>query len=99
MLKMMLCCDVTTMNCTADDIDSELSTFAPSYQRVSDSIWFFTYPSGFVGSYCPATESIFYDHFEKFCKDDSVIFVIDLREKFYCNLPESAMYFLEQDQA
>ncbi len=99
MLKLMLCCDVATMNCTAADIDRELSTFAPSHMRVSESIWLFSYPSGFRGSYFSVESTIFDDHFEKFCKDDSVIFVINLKERYYYNLPESALSFLNPDQS
>lgn len=96
MLKMMLSCDLNTMKCTADDIDREFSTFALSYLRVSDSIWVFTYPSGYKGSYLPENETIFYDHFEKFCDDESAIVITDLKESFY-NLPESAHMLLNRD--
>ena len=97
-IKMMLCCDVNTMKCTPSDIDRELSTFAISYLRVSDSIWLFKYPSGWQGSYLRPEADLFHDHFERYTEDESSIILIELSDRMiYYNLPKSAHTFLTED--
>ena len=97
-IKMMLCCDVNTMKCTPADIDRELSTFAISFLRVSDSIWLFKYPSGWQGSYERPEVHLFYDHFEKYTVEDSSIIMLELIDRtIYYNLPEAAHNFLSKD--
>ena len=37
----MLCCDIATLRCTADDIEQVLSDFSTRYHKVSDNLWLF----------------------------------------------------------
>lgn len=97
MLDFLISCDVSTLNCSADDISKEIETFANSYVRVSDSIWLFKYPSGFHGSFLAPEEHLFIDHFEKFTHSESTFILLQLKDRFYYNLPKSACSFLEQD--
>ncbi len=97
MLQFILYCDLSTMNCTALDINEELSSFAKSYLQVNNALWFFKYPNIFAGSYLPKEEHLFYDHFEKFTSENSIIFLSLLDDKYYYNLPEIADQFLCSD--
>lgn len=94
MLNFLLYCDLSTMNCSASDINTELSDFANSYVQVNNSLWFFKYPDGFDGNPLPKDEHLFYDHFEKFTDEDSVIFLAILDKNHYYNLPENVVQFL-----
>ena len=94
MLRFALYCDLSTMSCTAQDINKELSAFADSYVQVTDSLWLFRYPDGFDGNPLPKEEHLFYDHFEKFTGEDGIIFLEILRNNDYYNLPDSAHQFL-----
>ena len=97
MLDFMLACDLSTLSCTATDIDKEVASFSSSYIRVSDSIWLFKYPSGYHGSFLTPEEYLFLDHFEKFTHDESIIAIIMLQDRHYYNLPEPAHRFLSEE--
>ena len=43
MTTFLLYCDLATMNCTADNINETLASFADSFSQVNDSLWFFKY--------------------------------------------------------
>ena len=94
MLRFALYCDLSTMYCTAQDINDELSKFAKSYVQANNSLWFFRYPSGFDGNPLPKDEHLFYDHFEKFTDEESIIFIEILRDDHFYNLPDSVHQFL-----
>jgi len=85
------------MSCSASDINLELAAFAVSYVQVSDSLWFFKYPDGYDGNPLPKAEHLFYDHFEKFTDESSVIFLTTLSDSYYYNLPDAANKFLWLD--
>lgn len=97
MLTFLLYCDLSTMNCTSYDINVELEKISGSYVQVNDSLWFFKYPDGFDGNPLPKDEHLFYDHFEKFTNENSVIFIEFLRNDHYYNLPDEVSSFLESD--
>ena len=97
MLIFLLYCDLPTMNCSADEICKELSSFSSGYIQVNSSLWFFKYPDGFDGNPLPKDEHLFYDHFEKFTNEESNIFIEILRNDHYYLLPEEVHRFLEQD--
>lgn len=97
MLNFLLYCDLSTMNCTADDINAELQEFSNGYAQANNSLWFFKYPDGFDGSPLPKDEHLFYDHFQKFANDDSIIFIEILRRDHYYVLPDKVHSFLESD--
>lgn len=97
MLRFLLYCDLSTMNCTVNDINVELQKFTNGYAQVNDSLWFFKYPDGFDGNPLPKDEHLFYDHFEKFTNDSSIIFIEILRRDHYYNLPDEVHSFLESD--
>lgn len=98
MLKLMLFCDLTTLNCTVEDIESELSSFSNSFTKVNGSMWFFTYPSEFNGSFLPKPEQIFNDHFEKFTNDNSLVYIGILSEDNYYMLSDESSQFLSQEK-
>lgn len=97
MLQFLLYCDLATMNCTASDINAELGSFASSYVQVNNNLWFFSYPKAFDGHFLPKEEALFCDHFEKFSKEDSVIFLAELGSRYYYNLPDAAHQFFSKD--
>ncbi len=97
MLTFLLYCDLSTMNCTSYDINVELKKISGSYVQVNDSLWFFKYPDSFDGNPLPKDEHLFYDHFEKFTNENSVIFIEVLRNDHYYNLPDEVSSFLESD--
>lgn len=101
MLKFLLYCDLPTMNCTAQDINQELSEFADSYVQVNDGLWFFKYPDTYTGSFLAKGEQLFYDHFEKFTDDSSIMFLskFDLDDCHYRILPDAVDRFLDSDSA
>lgn len=94
MLQFLLYCDLSTMNCTAQDINAELSKFADSYVQATDSLWFFRYPDGFDGNPLPREEHLFRDHFKKFAGEDGIIFIEIMKNDYFYNLPDSAHQFL-----
>ena len=97
MLKLLLYCDLSTMNCSAEDINRELSSFSKSYIQANNSLWFFKYPDDFDGNYLPKDQYLFCNHFEKFTNEDSIIFIEVLRDDHYYNLPDKVCSFLESD--
>lgn len=85
------------MACSADDIDNELSSFARLFLRVNNSLWFFECSDEFNGSFLPAEESIFYDHFEKFTDKGSIIYLDVVQKQSFYNLPDNVSEFLQED--
>lgn len=97
MQKFILYCDLSTMNCTGDDICKELEKFAIGYVQVNDSLWFFKYNNENDSDPLPNDEHLFYDHFEQFTNEKSIIFIEILHRDHYYNLPDDVHIFLEQD--
>lgn len=97
LLNFLLYCDIPTLNCTADDINLELSTFAKSYIQVNDSLWFFKYPDGFDGSFFSKEEHLFYDHFEKFAGKTGNVFIERLTNNDFYQLPDEVCDFLSRN--
>ena len=97
MLQFILYCDLRTMCCAADDINAELSSFAASYVQVNNSLWFFKYPESFDGNPLPKDEHLFYEHFEKFTDENSIIFLAILNDNHTYNLPDAVNRFLDSD--
>ena len=97
MLTFLLYCDLSTMTCTSYDINAELKKISRSHVQVNDSLWFFKYPDDFDGNLLPKDEQLFYDHFEKFTNENSIIFIEVLRNDHYYNLPDEVSSFLESD--
>lgn len=93
----LLYCDLSTMKCTADEICTILKTFAKSYSQVNISLWFFKYDVANDLDPLPKEEHLFYDYFQEFCNENSIIFIEILRNDHYYQLPETIHYFLEQD--
>lgn len=97
MQKFILYCDLSTMNCTADDICKELEKFTLGYVQTNNSLWFFKYDNESDFNPFSNDEHLFYDHFEKFTNEESIIFLEILRRDHYYNLPDDVHNFLEQD--
>ena len=74
-----------------------LKKISRSHVQVNDSLWFFKYPDDFDGNLLPKDEQLFYDHFEKFTNENSIIFIEVLRNDHYYNLPNEVSSFLESD--
>lgn len=96
-LRFMLYCDLSTMRCTASDINTELASFADSYVKVNDALWFFKYPNRFDGSFLSKDEFLFNKYFEKFTDEESIIFLSVLDDRNYYNLPDIVCDFLSSD--
>ena len=96
-IKIMLYCDLSTMSCCADDIDNELSSFARSFLRANNSLWFFECSNEFNGSFLPTEENIFYDNFEKYTNEDSIIYLDVVQKQSFYNLPDNVSEFLQED--
>lgn len=92
----LLYCDLSTMKCTADEINSTLENFARSYSQVNNSLWFFKYNEETDLNPLPKEEHLFYDYFEKFTNENSIIFIEKLRNDHFYQLPETSHRFLEQ---
>lgn len=97
MQKFILYCDLSTMNCTADDICNELEKFTMDYVQANNSLWFFKYDDKSDFDPLPNDEHLFYDHFEQFTNEESIIFIEILRRDHYYNLPDDVHNFLERD--
>lgn len=97
MQKFILYCDLSTMHCTANDICRELSDFAIDYVQVNQSLWFFKYDNESDLNPLPNDEHLFYDYFEKFTNEESIIFIEILRKDHYYQLPDEAHHFLKTD--
>ncbi len=97
MQKFILYCDLSTMNCSADDICNELEKFTMGYAQANNSLWFFKYDNESDFTPLPNDEHLFYDHFEQFTSEESIIFIEILRHDHYYNLPDDVHDFLEQD--
>ncbi len=96
MQKFILYCDLSTMNCTSNDICKELEKFTMGYAQVNNSLWFFKYDNESDLDPLPNDEHLFYDHFEQFTNEESIIFIEILRNDHYYNLPDDVHNFLEQ---
>lgn len=97
MKNFLLYCDLSTMNCTAEEINKTLSSFTKSHSQVNNSLWFFKYDVERDFHPLPKEERIFYDYFEQFVNKDSVIFIEKLRNDHYYQLPDATNDFLSQD--
>lgn len=97
MQKFILYCDLSTMNCSADDICKQLKMFTMGYVQANNSLWFFKYDDERDFDPLPNDEHLFYDHFEQFTNEESIIFIEILRRDHFYNLPDDVHNFLEQD--
>ena len=97
MKNFLLYCDLSTMKCTSDEINSVLESFAESYSQVNNSLWFFKYTDGFDGNPFSKEVHLFYDYFEQFVTENSIIFIEKLRDNHYYQLPDANHDFLQQD--
>ena len=93
----LLYCDLSTMKCSSDEINSTLSVFTESYSQVNNSLWFFKYDAENDFNPLPKEEHLFYDHFEQFVTENSIIFIEKLRDDHYYQLPDANHEFLQQD--
>ncbi len=91
----LLYCDLSTLKCTSDEINATLNSFTESYSQVNDSLWFFKYDKNF--SPLPKEEYIFYEYFEQFVTENSIIFIEKLHNGHFYQLPDISHSFLEQD--
>ena len=78
MKTFLLYCDLATMNCTSNEINETLQSFAESFSQVNDSLWFFKYDVAHDLNPLPKEEHLFYDHFERFTNKNSIIFIEQL---------------------
>jgi hypothetical protein len=97
MKTFLLYCDLSTMLCTADEINEALNSFASSFLQVNDSLWFFKYDAEHDFDPLPKEEHLFYDYFEQFTTEDSIIFIELLNDDYFYQLPEEIHDFLSQD--
>lgn len=97
MTTFLLYCDLATMNCTAGNINETLASFADSFSQVNDSLWFFKYDVHLSDSPLPKEEVLFYDFFEKFTDENSIIFIEKLHDTHFYQLPDETHDFLSQD--
>lgn len=97
MQKFILYCDLSTMNCTVNDINKELEKFTLGYRQANHSLWFFKYDNENDFNPLPNDEHLFYEHFEQYTNEESIIFIGILRHDHYYNLPDNVHNFLEQD--
>ena len=97
MQKFILYCDLSTMNCTVDDICKELEKCTMGYMQANSSLWFFKYDDESHLNSLPNEAHLFYEHFEQFTNKESILFIEVLRYDHYCNLPDDVRNFLEQD--
>ena len=47
--------------------------------------------------FLPTEENIFYDHFEKFTNEDSIIYLDVVQKQSFYNLPDNVSEFLQED--
>lgn len=92
----LLYCDLSTLKCTSDEINVTLNSFTESYSQVNDSLWFFKYDAKTFNP-LPKEEYIFYEYFEQFITENSIIFIEKLRNDYYYQLPDTNHDFLQQD--
>ena len=97
MKKFLLYCDLSTLKCTSDEINVVLDSFAESHSQVNDSLWFFKYDVENDFDPLPKEEHLFYDYFEQFVTENSIIFIEKLRDDHYYQLPDANHDFLQQD--
>ena len=97
MKTFLLYCDLSTMLCTADEINEALNSFASSFLQVNDSLWFFKYDAEHDFNSLPKEEHLFYDYFEQFTDENSVIFIQRLNNDYFYQLPDEIHDFLSRD--
>ena len=93
----LLYCDLSTMHCNTTEINEVLNSFASSFQQVNGSLWFFKYDAAHDFNPLPKEEHLFYDHFEQFTDKNSIIFIEQLSDDYFYQLPDKIHDFLSQD--
>lgn len=96
----MLCCDISTLRCKADDVERVLSEFSTRYHKVSDSLWLF------CACKLPLTDAFVAPHeyvithlLRKYTTPESVLFSFRIPSNgFYWELPDAAEEFLSIDE-
>lgn len=92
----LLYCDLATISCTSEKINSTLDSFADSYIQVNDSLWFFKYDSSSDFDPLPIHEHLCYDYFNQYVSENSLFFMEELSPNFYSIFPEEVSYFLDR---
>ena len=94
----VLYCDLTTMPCTASDVERELGKFATAMCRVSSNIWFFDarkgpYPENeFIGLHEYLLDNVLCN----LILPDSEVMCFTLDRKSMFQLSDDAVRFFEE---
>ena len=96
----MLCCDVSTLRCTANDLEQVLSEFSTRYYKVSDSLWLFcAHKDATAQSLVSPNEYVITHLLREYTTPESSLFSFRIPEHgCYWELPDAAEEFLSVDE-
>jgi len=89
----LIYCDLTTMECTEKQLEEKISGFFKEYCKASDCLWFGKCNPKSSKTPEPCEQS-FYAEIEEFASEESIIFIAEIGEKVFFNLPGDAFDFV-----
>lgn len=96
----MLCCDIGTLRCTADDVEQVLSEFSTRYHKVSDNLWLFcARKNAAIHAWVSPNEYVITHLLRQYTTPESSLFSFCVPDcGCYWELPDSAEKFLQVDE-
>ena len=97
----MLCCDISTLRCTSDDLERVLSEFSTRYYKISDSLWLFC-ASKDAAIYADVSPNryVITHLLREYTTPESPLFSFRIPEhECYWELPDSVEEFLSVDES
>ena len=96
----MLCCDISTLRCTAADLESIVADFSTRYHKLSDNLWLFCTPKTKAIEYYVSPEKYLVLYaLQDYITPDSRVFAFAIPKNGYCyELPKAAEEFLLIDE-
>lgn len=96
----MLCCDIGTLRCTADDVEQVLSEFSTRYCKVSDNLWLFcAHKDAAIHAGVSPNEYVVTHLLRKHTTPESSLFSFRIQEHgCYWELYDAAEAFLSLDE-
>lgn len=95
-MNYLLCCDLSTLNCSQEELEKLVSSFSYKHLKVSNNIWLFKCQKNeYACKLSSVPEYIIDNILDQVCDNNSVIFITEISsQKYYYSLPNSASDFL-----
>jgi len=96
----IFCCDISTLRCTATDLEQKIANFSTRYHKLSDSLWFYCVPRDEVCHLFLSPDEYFVTHvIHDYLSPESIVYTCQFpKRNYYFELPQDAVDFLSIDE-